>query len=192
MTAVQFKPVAEKDVAVLADIARRAYLDAYANLWTDAGKWYVKTMYNETQLLSEILDPNVAYFLVYQFATLVGFIKLKKNYPLSINGSGLTFGHGEGSNIALDDALYIDRIYFVKAATGNGLGRSSFDFIRNLAVKMGRKALWLMVMDSSTDAIRFYKKQGFKTCGTWCLDFENISSKLRGMFIMHHQSTSNF
>ena len=76
MTAVQFISVAEKDVAVLANIARRAYLDAYAHLWTDAGKWYVKTMYNEAQLLSEILDPNVAYFLVYQFATLVGFIKL--------------------------------------------------------------------------------------------------------------------
>ena len=186
MTAVQFKPVAEKDVAVLADIARRAYLDAYANLWTDAGKWYVKTMYNEAQLLSEILDPNVAYFLVYQFATLVGFIKLKKNYPLSINGSGLTFGHGEGSNIELNNALYIDRIYFIKAATGNGLGRSSFDFIRDLAIKNGQKALWLMVMDSGTDAIRFYKKQGFKTCGTWRLDFENMRPELRGMFIMNN------
>ena len=185
MTTVQFIAVSEKDVAALADIARRAYLDAYANLWADAGKWYVKTMYSEAQLLSEILDPNVAYFLVYQFATLVGFIKLKKNYPLSMGGSGLTFGHGEGSNIALDDALYIDRIYFVKAATGNGLGRSSFDFIKDLAIKNGQKALWLMVMDSSTDAIRFYKKQGFQTCGTWRLDFENMRSELRGMFIMN-------
>jgi diamine N-acetyltransferase len=177
--------VEEKDVAELSDIAHRAYIDHYTYLWQDEGEWYVGKMYAEAQLLSEIQDSNVAYYIVSQNKIPLGFIKLKKDYPLSIGASGLTFGHGEGSKIALPNALYIDRIYFVEEATGKGIGKVCFDFIEKIALTEKKDSLWLMAMDSSIDAIRFYEKQGFEKCGSWALDFDIMKPELRGMGIFY-------
>jgi diamine N-acetyltransferase len=184
MTSFHIHLVEEQDVAQLAHIASRAYNDHYPYLWHDEGAWYVEEMYNVPQLLSEIQDPNVVYYIVSQDNTDLGFIKLKKNYPLSIGASGLPFGFGAGSTIALSNALYIERIYFVKAATGKGIGRVCFDFIEKIAISEKRDNLWLMAMDCSVDAIRFYEKQGFKKCGSWVLDFEKLKPELREMTIL--------
>jgi diamine N-acetyltransferase len=185
MTSFHIQLVEEKDVAALAQIANRAYKDHYSYLWIDEGAWYIEKMYNEPQLLSEIQDPNMVYYIVSQDNTHLGFIKLKKDYPLSIGASGLPFGFGEGSKIALPNALYIERIYFVKEATGKGIGRVCFDFIEKIAISEKRDNLWLMAMDSSVDAIRFYEKQGFRKCGTWVLDFEKLKPELRDMTMLY-------
>jgi diamine N-acetyltransferase len=184
MSHISIKPVLTSDVALLADIAQQAYLDHYRPLWLDEGAWYTAKVYNIPQLLSEIEDENVAYFFVFQDKTPIGFIKLKKNYPLSIGAAGLPFGYGEGSSIALENALYLERIYFIKSATGKGLGRFCFNFIENYALKKGKTMIWLMAMEWSEKAIRFYEKQGFTHCGTWQLDFEMLQKDLRGMVIL--------
>jgi diamine N-acetyltransferase len=97
----------------------------------------------------------------------------------------LPFGFGEGSTIALTNALYLERIYFVKEATGKGIGHICFDFIEKIAVSEKKDSLWLMAMDSSTDAMRFYEKQGFKKCGTWVLDFKRLKPELRAMTMLY-------
>jgi diamine N-acetyltransferase len=185
MMLLHMHAVEEKDVEDLSKIATKAYKDHYTHLWLDGGAWYMENMYAASQLLSEIQDPNVAYYIVSQDNIHLGYLKLKKNYPLSIGSSGLPFGYGEGSTIALTNALYIERIYFIKEATGKGIGGFCFDFIEKIAGTEGRNSLWLMAMDSSLDAIRFYQKQGFKTCGKWVLDFERIKEGLRDMSIFY-------
>jgi diamine N-acetyltransferase len=184
MSHISIKPVLVSDIALLSKIAQQAYLDHYRPLWQDEGAWYVSKVYNQTQLLSEIGDENVAYFFVFQDETLVGFIKLKTDYPLSIGASGLPFGYGEGSAIALDNALYLERIYFIKSATGKGLGSFCFYFIENYALEKGKTIIWLMAMDWSIEALNFYKKQGFTQCGTWQLDFEMLKKDHCGMVIL--------
>ncbi len=190
MKNIQLKPVNKNDIPLLSSIAKRAYSDHYPPIWHDAGAWYMQTMYNETQLASELEDNNAVYYLIYQDNTLYGFIKLKIDYPLSIGQAGLAFGHGKGSDMALDNALYIDRIYFVKEATGKGLGQYCFDVITEFAKSKGKDALWLMAMDTS-DALRFYEKQGFQYCGTWSLDFEMMKEERRGMVIMYKRIMDN-
>jgi diamine N-acetyltransferase len=185
MTSFHIHLVEEQDVTALSKIAARAYQDHYPYLWIDEGVWYIEKMYNAAQLLSEIKDPNVTYYIVSQDNTHLGFIKLKKDYPLSIGASGLPFGFGEGSTIALTNALYLERIYFVKEATGKGIGHICFDFIEKIAVSEKKDSLWLMAMDSSTDAMRFYEKQGFKKCGTWVLDFKRLKPELRAMTMLY-------
>jgi diamine N-acetyltransferase len=191
MSKITIKPVKAEQVALLAKVAREAYLDHYRPLWQDEGVWYISKVYTESQLLSELEDKNVAYFFVYNQESgaenkqkPIGFIKLKKDYPLSIGQAGLPFGNGEGSSVALENALYLERIYFIASATGQGLGGFCFNFIENNAHKNGNTAIWLMAMDSSTKAIRFYEKQGFEHCGTWELDFEALKQECRGMVIL--------
>jgi diamine N-acetyltransferase len=198
MSKITLKPVKAKQVSFLTQVAREAYLDHYRPLWQDAGAWYISKVYNEAQLLSEIEDENVAYFLVYLQESgektkqkPVGFIKLKKDYPLSIGKAGLPFGKGEGSTVAIENALYLERIYFIGSATGLGLGGFCFNFIENFARKNGKTAIWLMAMDSSTKAIHFYEKQGFEHCGTWELDFEDLNPELRGMLILKKEIKSS-
>ena len=184
MPNISIKPVQPSEVALLAKIAKEAYLDHYRPIWHDEGTWYISKVYNTPQLLSEIEDENVAYFFVFIDKTLMGFIKLKKNYPLSRGGAGLPFGYGEGSAIALDNALYLERIYFIKSATGKGLGSFCLNFIENYAREKGKTIIWLMAMDWSIKAIHFYEKQGFTQCGTWHLDFEMMKSEHWGMVIL--------
>ena len=184
MKNIEIKPVTLDDVEQLSSIAIQAYLDHYTPIWKDNGAWYVEKVYNIPQLLSEILEENVAYFHVFQDNICVGFIKLKKNYPLSIGSSGLPFGSGAGSSIALNNALYIERIYFIKEAAGKGLGSFCFNFIYEMAKTLGRTNVWLMAMDTRRDAIRFYEKQGFDICGTWALDFDMMKPDCWGMVIM--------
>jgi diamine N-acetyltransferase len=184
MKNISIIPVSIATIPKLSKIAKQTYSDHYPQIWRDAGAWYMQTMYNEAQLISELEDKNVLYYFVYQDNTLYGFIKLKIDYPLSIGKGGLTFGHGKGSDIAINNALYIDRIYFLKEATGKGLGAYCFDFITQLALSKGKHALWLMAMDTN-DALFFYEKQGFSYCGTWTLDFDIMKEECRGMVIMY-------
>jgi diamine N-acetyltransferase len=189
MLAISIKPVQTHDLALLSQVAQQAYLDHYRPIWHDEGAWYIEKVYNQSQLLSEIKDENVAYFLVFEAETVLGFIKLKKDYPLSMGGAGLAFGHGEGSSIALENALYLERIYFLETATGKGLGQYCFNFIEKYAREKGKSAIWLMAMDWSVKAIHFYEKQGFTQCGTWQLDFEMMKPEHFGMVIMKKNFT---
>jgi diamine N-acetyltransferase len=192
MMPLHIRAVEEKDVAQLSEIAIKAYKDHYTHLWLDEGVWYMQKMYAVSQLLSEIRDPNVAYYIASQHNIHLGYFKLKKDYPLSIGASGLPFGFGAGSTLALTNALYIERIYFTKEATGKGIGSFCFDFIEKIAVEEEKSSLWLMAMDSSQDAIRFYQKQGFQTCGNWVLDFEKIKEGLRDMSIYYKMLEDRF
>lgn len=193
MINISIKRVQSSDVTLLAQIAQQAYLDHYRPIWHDEGAWYVEKVYNVPQLLSEIQDENVLYFLVYNDRIPIGFVKLKKNYPLSIGSAGLPFGNGAGSSVALNNALYLERIYFIKSATGNGLGNYCFNFIKKYARENDKTAIWLMAMDWSEKAIRFYEKQGFEKCGTWQLGFEIMKQEHWGMVILSYEfhSTHN-
>ena len=164
MSEITIKPVKAKQVALLAQVAQEAYLDHYRPLWQDEGTWYISKVYNEPQLLSEIEDKNVAYFLVYiqeldkkTKPKPVGFIKLKKDYPLSIGKAGLPFGSGEGSSVALDNALYLERIYFIESATGHGLGGFCFNFIEKYARKNGGYLSFIKEPKVKTSSRRFDK-----------------------------------
>lgn len=181
---MQLIAVKSKDIPLLSQLATKAYRDHYPVLWHDEGEWYIRTMYNEEQLHQEILDKNVRYYIVYQENTPYGYIKLKLDYPLSIGEAGLPFGYGEGGSVELNNALYIERIYFIKEGVGKGLGHACFHIIERYAKTLGKNAIWLMAMDKSP-ATQFYIKQGFSICGTWHLDFEIMKEMYRGMLIFY-------
>jgi ribosomal protein S18 acetylase RimI-like enzyme len=54
----------------------------------------------------------------------------------------------------------------------------------NIAKEKNKKLIWLKVMDSSKDAIEFYKKMGFEICGTAHLNFEMMKPEYREMYVM--------
>lgn len=154
------------DINMISEVAIRAYRDFYLYLWEDDGSWYINRSFMPHQIQKEIVDINTAYFSLKSGGEVVGFMKLNIDRPLK--------GHEEWN------ALELERIYLLKAASGIGIGRQAVEFCFDFARKRKKEIIWLKSMDSS-EAIYFYKKMGFEECGDSQLDFELMKPQYRGM-----------
>jgi GNAT superfamily N-acetyltransferase len=173
---IDIKKIGITDVALLSDIAVHAYCDHYKHLWYDEGKWYVEKSFSKENLLSELKDENAGFFIIYFNNEAVGFLKLNIDAPFQEN----------------TDALELERIYLIKSVTGKGIGKHVFEFVMDIAKQCNKKLIWLKVMDSSADAIAFYKKMGFEIFDVTRLDFEKMKPELRGMYLLKRELRSVF
>jgi len=168
-TSLEIFPCSIKDAKKLSDIAIRAYKDFYLYLWYDNGDWYINHSFAPSVFENQLEDPNHAFFLLNDKEKPVGFLKLNIDQPLE--------GHGQYN------AIEIERIYFIKEATGKGHGRQVMEFCYDYARKLKKEIVWLKTMDSS-DAVLFYKELEFDICGNFMLDFRQMKPEFRGMIIM--------
>lgn len=168
---IEIKRIGIEDVALLSDIAIRAYCDHYKHLWYDEGKCYAKKSFSKENLLNELKDKNAWFFIILLNNEAVGFLKLNIDAPLREN----------------TNALELERIYLTKSATGKGIGKYVFYFVMDIAKECNKKLIWLKVMDSSADAIAFYKKMGFEIFDVTRLDFEMMKPEFRGMYLMKRE-----
>lgn len=168
---LQIIPCRIGDAAKLSEIAIRSYKDFYLYLWYeyDHGDWYINRSFAQPVLEKELQDPNHAYFFVKENETMVGFLKLNIDQALK--------GHEQYNCIELE------RIYFVRSATGKGYGRRAMEFCIEYSKKLRKEIIWLKAMDSS-EAVFFYEKLGFERCGDFYLDFEQMKTEFRGMVIL--------
>ncbi|HXL57232.1 MAG TPA: GNAT family N-acetyltransferase [Chitinophagaceae bacterium] len=167
---IEIKRIGVADVALLSDVATRAYSDHYTHLWYDGGKWYIEKSFSAENLIHELEDINAWFFIIYYNKEAVGFLKLNINTPLPSE---------ENTN-----ALELERIYLTKAVTEKRIGKYLLEHIFKIAKEKNKKLVWLKVMDSSTGAIQFYKKMGFEICSTYQLPFEIMKPEFRGMYVM--------
>lgn len=170
MSAVSIVPATLSDLYALQDVALNSYGEHYLHLWNDGGAWYIEKSFSESTLKKEMEDANAAFFLVYAQEQLVGFLKLNINKELD--------------TYTAEEALELERIYLLKEASGNGTGRQVMAFTKQFAEKRNKKVIWLKAMDTSHDAIRFYKQNGYTQCGTYLLNFEPMKPEYRGMVVM--------
>lgn len=166
---IEIKRIGAEDAAMLSVIATKAYSEHYSDTWKDEGAWYIKTYFSITYLKVELEDGNAWFYIVYSKNEAAGFLKLNINKALP------------GGEI---NALELERIYLTKSAGGKGIGTFLIQFVYNIAVQKDKKAIWLKVMDTSPDAIRFYERMGFVICGTHQVDFIQKKESMRGMYIM--------
>jgi len=165
---IKIRRIVAANVALLSDVAVRAYIDHYLHLWYDKGEWYIDKSFSVKNLLRELEDENARFSIIYCNEEAVGFLKLNIDAPLQDE----------------ENALELERIYLTKAASGKGIGKFVLDFVFQIAKEQNKNLVWLKVMDSSTDAIGFYKNNGFEICGTHHLDFPEMKEEFRGMYVM--------
>jgi len=165
---IKIRRIGAANVALLSDVAVRAYSDHYLHLWYDKGEWYIDKSFSVKNLLRELEDENARFSIIYCNEEAVGFLKLNIDAPLQDE----------------ENALELERIYLTKAASGKGIGKFVLDFVFQIAKEQNKNLVWLKVMDSSTDAIGFYKNNGFEICGTHHLDFPEMKEEFRGMYVM--------
>lgn len=164
-----FQRVSTSDAQLLAAVAHRAYSDHYLHLWHDAGAWYIARSFTPDVLREELENPDARFYLVRQHEQPVGFLKLNLHQPSPCHQTA--------------NALELERIYLIKAVTGQGIGKACVRFVIEQARQLDKQLVWLKSMDSSHDALAFYRKMGFVPCGTDRLTFEVMKEEFRGMIV---------
>jgi diamine N-acetyltransferase len=183
MQLTEIKPEEAEELSVL---CRTIYQQSYPYLWDDGGQWYMQTRYNAAKLLSEITDPNVAYFFVMEDDKKVGYLKINQNSDIAIanvQSYGDTTTKMYEADFELINGLEVERLYFLDDYTGKGLGQQAMDYVFDFAQKQHKNYVWLHCMDSSK-AQYFYLKYGFKISGETILPFEGIATQYRRMYKM--------
>ncbi|MVT12531.1 GNAT family N-acetyltransferase [Chitinophaga tropicalis] len=166
---IEYRICSKDDTPQLIDIAVQSYQEHYTHLWHDGGKQYMETNLSHEQLSKEIENANSIFFLVNLDKTPVGIVKL--NVDKSID------------EYTAKEALELERIYFLKVASGRGLGKATLFMVTNFAKQREKKIVWLKAMKGSK-AEAFYQKQGFTIKNETVLDYPFIKEEYKEMVIM--------
>lgn len=178
MNTIQIKPVGTNDLAILRDIAVRAYSDHYLQLWHDSGAWYLQKYFSFSVLEEEFRNENSQFFIAWLNNEPAGFLKININ--------------AAWEDISAKEGLELERIYLTKKASAKGVGKQLLNLTMRAAKQHNKKFIWLKAMDSSTGAIAFYHKMGFELCGTHHLGFEQMKEEYRGMVVMKRNLIPSF
>lgn len=172
---ITFHKAFAADAFLITELARDIYKEHYLHLWDPGGAdWYMEEYaYNFEKIEKDLKDPGIEYFIAFDEGTAVGYMKLAL--------TALLTGY---ENFA---ALEVERIYLYKRAAGKGIGRQFMGLAMQKAIELKKEIIFLKAMDSSFDAIEFYKKLGYELCGNLQLplpEFLVMKEAYRGMVIL--------
>ena len=163
------------DAALLVNLARDIYKEHYLHLWHPGGaEWYMNEYaYAAEKIKTDLADPGIQYYIAFDGNIPLGYLKLVLTSIL------------EGYEKL--DALEVERIYLHKKIMGKSVGRKFMEIAFQKAMELKKDLIFLKAMDSSSDAIGFYKKLGYTICGSLQLPmpkFHKMKEEYRGMLIM--------
>lgn len=167
------KKVGASEIEDLRDIGIRSYIPHYSHLWKPGGlEWYMDRCFNEKILAQAVGDANIEYYIAQDSGENVGMMKLVLKQPLP-----------ESKN---ENALYLEKIYFIKEATGKGFGKILMNHAFSRAKELHRECVWLMAMDTSDKPIKAYENAGFIVNSYTNLgdEFALMKEEFRGMVVM--------
>lgn len=170
MEEVDFKRISVNDVQLLSEVAVQAYKDHYLDLWYDNGRWYIEKYFSIEKLMKELNEENSQFYIAYLNKSPAGFLKVNVNAPID--------------SFEEKKALELERIYLTKWATQKGIGTKLLDLTIQIAKANLKNVVWLKAMDSSTEDIKFYTRNGFVIKGSHLLKHPLMKEELRGMYIM--------
>ncbi len=168
---MEIRKVALTDLKALQIIGERSYTPHYTHLWKPGGvEWYMQRCFSDTVLEKELADENIEYYVIFADSEDIGILKLVLQKPIP--------------NSEIENALYLEKIYFIKEWTGKGVGRQLIEFAFNRARELRHECVWLMAMDTSDKPIAAYERSGFQIHSRTRLDFEMMKEEFRGMVVM--------
>lgn len=168
---LKIKKAEPADISELRDIGICSYLPHYSHLWKPGGvEWYLHQCFSDEALRKDFSDLNIEYYIIADEVQNVGILKLVLNKPLL--------------DSMVENALYLEKIYFIKEWTGKGAGNKLIQFTFDRARQLNRECVWLMAMDTADKPVAAYQKAGFVIHSRTKLDFEFMKEEFRGMIVM--------
>lgn len=141
-------PVKSNKLKVLRKIGIRTYKDHYTDIWEPQGLVdYLEKQFRIGKLEQDLANNCIKYFIAYQDETPQGLLKLKLDQQMP--------------NHSADRGLELEKIYLLNTATGKGHGSKMIAFAMDYARDLNKSLVWLDVLKSNDNAMRFYQKHGF-------------------------------
>lgn len=149
MENIQIKPVSVNEVEALQQIARKIFVETFAeqNTVENMAK-YLEESLSIDKLSAEVANPLSQFYFAVADAGVIGYLKLNT-------------GEAQIEN-RQDNSLEIERIYVSKAFQGKRIGQMLFEKGIQVARDMNMDYVWLGVWEHNVKAIAFYNKNGFK------------------------------
>lgn len=165
-------PLKEGSIATYIDIGIRSYHEHYLHLWPDSDPSpYIEDNYTFEIVSKELKNANLKHYLVEFNSVPAGIFKIVLNAAIGAYPA--------------TDALLIEKIYFLKAFSGQGLGKSCLKYLIEKARSMGKKVIWLDTMKQGP-ALAFYQKLGFEILGKKELHYEGALEDQKAMLILQY------
>ncbi len=162
------------DAELISILAKDIYKEHYLHLWHAEGAvWYMNTAYEPDKIENELIDTNTEYILATENGKSLGYLKIVLNAVLATEEKS--------------KAIEVERIYLRQAAMGKGLGRTLMEYALEKARALKKEIIFLKAMDTSAEAITFYRKAGYSICGSLQLPlpkYSRMKKKFRGMVIL--------
>ena len=141
-----------EDAAVLADLARTTFYDAFAaaNDPTDMAL-HLQRAYGVSQQAGELQDPGITTLLVEKDGRAIAYAQIRDHdMPDCVKGPA---------------PLELWRFYVDRAWHGQGIAPALMDRVKSEARRRGARTLWLGVWEHNARAQAFYAKCGFTDVG---------------------------
>lgn len=148
MQTIRISQASEEDVSTLQEIGTKTFFEAFAQVNTESDmKQYLEATFNKEKLLTELHNPESFFFIVWDGASPIGYLKLN-------TGKAQT-------DLKETDSLEIERIYVLGAYHGKKVGQLLYEKALEVAQLQHKSSIWLGVWEKNYKAIRFYEKNGF-------------------------------
>ncbi len=168
-----FIPIQLQDIDVLQALAMRTYIHAFAhNNKPGVLETYTEYAFAKAHLEKQLLAPESYWYFIKDKDAIIGYLKLN---------TGDTQTEFQQQN-----GLEVERIYIDIPYLSQGFGKKAIDFSISEARKLEKNYIWLGVWEENPNAIRFYKKCGFKITGTHQYD---MIAEIQTDYIMQYDLT---
>ncbi|MEO8413769.1 MAG: GNAT family N-acetyltransferase [Ginsengibacter sp.] len=159
------------DLATLHKICCEAYSQNFHDHWDDGGLAnYMNKVFGIETLRKELSDKKIQYYVAFLHHEPVAFMKLNlfSNLP----------------HLDAKTGMELDKVYILPPFKGMKIGRLLLNVAFDMAKRNKKEILWLSVIDTNREAIRFYKKMGLQFHSKTELDYPKFKQDLKGMWRM--------
>ncbi|HEY4112071.1 GNAT family N-acetyltransferase [Puia sp.] len=151
-TLIRIREAEPADAALVADIARRTFIDSFAQHNTAENmRIFLEEQNPREKQMAEVGAPGRTFLLAYMGEEPAGYVSLRVSEPpQGLNG---------------EKAIEIVQIYSEKTMIGKGIGPALMQAALDLAQRQGFDWVWLGVWEHNYRAQAFYRKWGFEPFG---------------------------
>jgi len=168
---IHLKKILLKDAVILYNLMQKIYPPVYKHLWEDQGDWYVNTVFSTQNLQKELLEINAIYYFIEVKNEIVGILRIVHDVELK--------------ELKEKKTTKLNRIYLDPKVHNKGIGKIILNFVTQQAIENKSAILWLEVMDTQIQALRFYQNLNFQIISDFKLEFDLMYPHLRGMHRMY-------
>ena len=136
------------DLKILQKIGERTFIETFASENSSENMTvYLESAFTTEKLKNELTNINSEFYFAEIDGKVVGYFKVNFNEAQT--------------ELKMNNAMEIERIYVLKDFQGMKVGKMLFDKAIENARNMGLDLVWLGVWEKNISAISFYEKNGF-------------------------------